>query len=104
MQAIDAEAAELDPESSGNRLVNFARAAVDALLPQITEARQMAGVPEGAVLIVETTTPGDRPSAACLWWLKGKLYGGIDPSPGSAGIEPVWVIDRYGPMTVVWMP
>ena len=105
MQAIDAEADEIDPESSGNRLVNFARAAVDALLPEIREAKQMAGVPEGSILIVETTLRYvDRPSAACLWWLGGKLHGGIEPSPGSGGIEPVWVLDTHGPMTVVWMP
>jgi hypothetical protein len=99
-RAADAIRAELGPFWRNDVA---AEAVVDALLPLITEPKQMAGVPEGSVVLVETATPHDvRGSVAFLWWRGGKLHGSLEAKTG--GIDPVWVIDKYGPMTLVWMP
>ena len=74
-----------------------AAAVVDYLLPEIADPRQMLGVPEGSILIVEVQA-GARP----VRWEGGLLHGYLraDQMP----MNPQWVIERYGPMTVVWMP
>jgi hypothetical protein len=72
----------------------LAAGVLNALLPQITEARQMLGVPEGSILIHPVQGGGAR----TLTWEDGKLLG------HSVKYTPEWLIERYGPLTVVWMP
>lgn len=70
---------------------------VDALMPQLTDKKQMLGVPDGSILIVEV-----QAGARAVRWEDGHLHGNLraDGMP----MDPAWVIDRYGPLTVVWMP
>ncbi len=70
---------------------------LDAMLPQITEARQMLGVPERSILTVEV-----QAGARALRWDGSFLHGDLraDRMPQ----RPAEVIERYGPLTVVWMP
>lgn len=81
----------------GEPLLVFANAIVNALMPLIVEPKQMRGVPEGSILIVEV-----QAGARALRWEDGHLHGNLkaDQMP----MTPDWVIERYGPLTVVWMP
>ena len=97
MQAIDTAASEIDPDSTGNHLVNFATAAVDALLPEITDASQMANVPPFSWVAVRVMG-----GVEVLEWDGSRLNGGlrIDNLPQL----PEKVIAMYGPITVVAQP
>jgi len=81
----------------GTDLAAMSKAVVDTLLPQIFSDKQMVGVPEGSILIVEV-----QAGARAVRWEDGHLHGKLraDGMP----MDPKWVIERYGPMTLVWMP
>ena len=77
---------------------NSAIAVVNTLLPEITSPDQLyGGVPEGSILIVEV-----QAGARAVRWEDGHLHGNLraDQMP----MDPAWVLERYGPMTVVLMP
>ena len=90
MQAINTEADAIDP-TTGNVLVNYARAAVDAVLPQISDSEQLIGFPDRSLLI-------DRDGE--LYRIIGReLLYAYPPMP--VGDE-FW--EMTGPLTVVWQP
>jgi hypothetical protein len=70
---------------------------VDILLPEIKRADQMAGVPDGSIVLVETSY-----GARTLEWAYGYLHGSLDRRRTDYTADTV--IQRYGPLTVVWMP
>ena len=72
-------------------------AVIDAIYPEIADAKQLKGVPEGSILIA-TIPGGVRPLTWERMELYGRLPGIVDP------VAPQWVINKYGPLTVVWMP
>lgn len=76
---------------------NVAIALLNTMYPEIREAKQLKGVPEGSILIVPVQA-GVRP----MVWEDNKLHGAlrVDAMPVTAE----WTIERYGPLTVVWMP
>jgi hypothetical protein len=75
-----------------------AEAVIDQVYPKITKAKQLLGVPEGSILVAEY--PGElyRP----LIWEDGKLHGRVDAMV--TDVTPEVIINRRGPLTVVWMP
>jgi hypothetical protein len=77
---------------------NIAIAVVNTLYPEILDARQMIGVPEGSIVIVSGPTFLERPLTWYAGNLHGRLPGVMDP------VKPEFVIEHYGPLTVVWMP
>lgn len=94
------EALQATALPSEGRIYNWkacAEAIVETLLPQITSPKQMLGVPEGSILIVEV-----QAGARALRWEDGFLHGNLraDHMP----MPPDWVIERYGPLTLVWTP
>jgi hypothetical protein len=76
-----------------------AEAVINAVLPQITEAKQLAGVPDGSILIV----PLYRGVLPVEWNASSQKL--LTPGGAVPGFEnPHDVIGAYGPLTVVWMP
>jgi hypothetical protein len=76
---------------------DIADAVVSALLPEIHDEKQMKGVPEGSILLVKV-----QAGARAMRWEDGLLHG--DLKADRMPMDPKWVISRYGPLTVVWMP
>jgi hypothetical protein len=76
---------------------SVAIAVINTLNPQITDAKQMIGVPEGSILIVPVHS-GVTPAT----WRAGRLWEDLERAKSSHA--PEWVLERYGPLTVVWMP
>ena len=76
---------------------NVAIAVVNTIYPEITQAKQLAGVPEGSILI---TT---RPDVIVYRWQDGNLHTLRTRGPGDS-FNPVYIIMDWGPLTVVWMP
>jgi hypothetical protein len=70
----------------------LAKGVLNALLPQITEMRQLFGVPEGSLLID----------------IEGNPYrltnGQLVNERNQRGRVTQPYINKYGPLTVVWMP
>jgi hypothetical protein len=65
---------------------------------EITNAKQMIGVPEGAILIVPIGGGYVRPLVWSAGQFHGRMPGVMDP------VSADHVIGRYGSLTVVWMP
>ena len=96
MEAIDKAASEINPTSSGNRLVNFAQAAVDAILPQISDPQQIRALPEGTWVMVPV-----QDGVVPMRWYRGLLWGDLTDGEGE---DPEFVIEWYQSVTVVWEP
>lgn len=75
----------------------LAEGVVNTLFPQIFNARQFVGVPEGAGIVVAVMG-----GYSFMWYRGGKLHGDLKRT--LEALDPEWVISRYGPLTVVWMP
>ena len=88
---------KLEEHEADPSVAQYAEAVVNAVLPEISDPSQLRGVPEGSILIVPV-----QAGARAARWEDGLLHGDIkaDRMP----MDPKWVIDRYGPITVVWMP
>jgi hypothetical protein len=77
---------------------NIAIAVVNTLNPQITDSKQLLGVPEGSILIFESGPNTYRPLTLSSGRLWGRVPGVMDP------VDPVDVLKHYGKLTAVWMP
>lgn len=78
----------------------MADAVSNALYPEITDAKQLLGVPEGSLLITDT-----RPRVTVYRWVSGELWETSDVDKQRIDrFAPAYVIMDKGPLTVVWMP
>lgn len=102
MLAIDAEANAIDP-TTGNVLVNYAQAAVDAVLPQITNWEQLLHLPQGSIVVGRHGHGFVRKASRTTPWesATGWSYGS---SNGDLTEISQRMIHHESPLTVVWQP
>ena len=77
---------------------NIAIAVVNTVLPEITDAKQLLGVPEGSILVYESAPGIYRSLTLSGRQLLGLVFGEAAPA------DPEAVLRRHGKLTVVWMP
>jgi hypothetical protein len=79
---------------------NIAIAVVNTLYPELREARQLAGVPDGSILIVRL----HRGVMPVEWNASSQRLLSASGQPFFRTGDPHDIIGSYGPLTVVWMP
>jgi hypothetical protein len=76
----------------------IAELVVEHVYPEITNAKQMLGVPKGSILITA------RPDVLVVYsWDGFDLHLLKVGGPGGS-FNPSYIIKDWGPLTVVWMP
>lgn len=73
-----------------------ARAALNAVMPQVTTVEQLRRLSRWSWLVAEVL-------GGCAWVFR---WNGVDLRSIDSGErrEITWLVERYGPLTVVWSP